>query len=230
MKHSASTIHIAVTRDGPYIVTGEVSLSEQTIGIDADRQSERWVGTDLPSPGPKFALCRCGHSGRKPFCDGTHAKIGFDGTEVADRTPYLERAKDYDGPDLMLLDLENLCAFARFCDPNGQVWNEVAATADPKVRRTFIDQVGKCPAGRLVVWDKVSNKPIEPDLEPSVAFIEDPAEGASGPIWVRGGIAIISADGEQYEIRNRVTLCRCGASSNKPYCDGTHASIKFQAK
>jgi CDGSH-type Zn-finger protein len=47
---------------------------------------------------------------------------------------------------------------------------------------------------------------------------------------VRGGIAVVSADGEQYEVRNRMTLCRCGASSNKPFCDGTHASIKFQAK
>jgi len=230
MKHDVGTIHIAVTRDGPYIVTGEVALSEQTIGVDANGQSEQWIATDLPSPGKKFALCRCGQSGHKPFCDGTHAKVGFDGTEVAGRTPYLVRAKEYDGPDLVLLDQENLCAFARFCDPNGQVWNEVGAATNPQARRTFIDQVGKCPAGRLVVWDKSSNKPIEPHFEPSIGLIEDPAESASGPIWIRGGIVVTSADGEQYETRNRATLCRCGASNNKPYCDGTHASIKFHAK
>jgi len=45
---------------------------------------------------------------------------------------------------------------------------------------------------------------------------------------VRGGVAVIAADGYRYEVRNRVTLCRCGASSNKPFCDGTHAAIKFK--
>jgi CDGSH-type Zn-finger protein len=39
---------------------------------------------------------------------------------------------------------------------------------------------------------------------------------------------VIAADGFRYEIRNRVTLCRCGASKNKPFCDGTHAAIKFR--
>ena len=41
-------------------------------------------------------------------------------------------------------------------------------------------------------------------------------------------IRVESASGESYEIRNRQALCRCGASSNKPFCDGSHASIKFQ--
>lgn len=230
MKHDASAMRITVTPNGPYVVTGSVPLSEQTIGTDAEGQSQRWTGKALPSAGTKFALCRCGHSGHKPFCDGTHIRIGFDGTELADRTPYLSRAKEYDGAGLALLDVESLCAFARFCDPNGQVWNEVADTAVPEVRRTFVNQVGRCPGGRLVAWDKEQGTPVEPGLEPSIGLIEDPAEGCAGPIWVRGGIAVVSADGEQYEIRNRVTLCRCGESSNKPFCDGTHASIKFQAK
>jgi CDGSH-type Zn-finger protein len=50
----------------------------------------------------------------------------------------------------------------------------------------------------------------------------------AGPLWLRGGVQVIGADGFHYELRNRVTLCRCGASQNKPFCDGTHASIKFQ--
>jgi CDGSH-type Zn-finger protein len=57
--------------------------------------------------------------------------------------------------------------------------------------------------------------------------VEDPALGCSGPLWVRGGITVESEDGARYEKRNRVTLCRCGASSNKPFCNGSHASIKF---
>jgi hypothetical protein len=93
----------------------------------------------------------------------------------------------------------------------------------------FLRQVGNCPAGRLVAWDKSSGQTIEPHLPVSIGLIEDPAEACAGPIWLRGGIAVVAADGFEYEVRNRVTLCRCGASRNKPFCDGTHASIKFQA-
>jgi CDGSH-type Zn-finger protein len=42
-------------------------------------------------------------------------------------------------------------------------------------------------------------------------------------------VSLIAADGFAYETRNRVTLCRCGQSQNKPFCDGAHASIKFHA-
>ena len=48
-----------------------------------------------------------------------------------------------------------------------------------------------------------------------------PAAGEHGPLWVRGGIPVMSADGKPYAIRNRVTLCRCGKSGNKPFCDGS---------
>ena len=58
--------------------------------------------------------------------------------------------------------------------------------------------------------------------------IEDPAERVSGPLWVRGGIPVIAADGFAYEVRNRVTLCRCGASANKPFCDGSHFKVGFR--
>ena len=89
-------------------------------------------------------------------------------------------------------------------------------------------QSGHCPSGRLVVWDKATRQPYEPTFEPSLGLVQDPVAGVSGPIWVRGGIAIESADGEAYEIRNRVTLCRCGASGNKPFCDGSHGTVGFK--
>jgi CDGSH-type Zn-finger protein len=62
----------------------------------------------------------------------------------------------------------------------------------------------------------------------SIGLIEDPEQQCSGPLWLQGGIPIVAADGFEYEVRNRVTLCRCGASKNKPFCDGTHATIKFR--
>jgi CDGSH-type Zn-finger protein len=230
VKESEGKARVTVTRDGPYMVTGGVKLSEQMIATGSDGSSEDWIEHDLPSPAARYALCRCGHSSKKPFCDGSHASVGFDGTEIADRTPFADKAKTFDGPSLALLDVESLCAFARFCDPHGQVWSQVAATGDPEIRATFIRQVQNCPSGRLVVWDKERGAALEPELAPSIGLIEDPAEACNGPIWLRGGVALIAADGSEYEVRNRVTLCRCGESKNKPFCDGTHAAIKFHAK
>jgi CDGSH-type Zn-finger protein len=223
------TASVKVSRDGPYMVTGNVRLSQQVIATGSDGSPEAWREKELPPAGPKFALCRCGHSSRKPFCDGSHERYGFDGTEVASRTPFLDQAQVFDGPALALLDVEKLCAFARFCDANGQVWNQVAETADPEMRAMFIRQVENCPSGRLVVWDKAAGTAIEPHLPPSIGLIEDPTAGCSGPLWLRGGISVVSATGEAYEMRNRMTLCRCGESKDKPFCDGTHAAIKFHA-
>jgi CDGSH-type Zn-finger protein len=218
---------VTVTRNGPYLVSGAVPLARQTIVTDKEGGSEAWQqGEPLKAP-ENYALCRCGHSKTKPFCDGTHQKIGFDGTETASRAPYREQAELMEGPALALSDAQVLCAFARFCDPHGQVWNQVGRTDRPPVRTQFLKQVNNCPSGRLVAWDPESGKPIEPELPVSIGLIEDPAEGVSGPLWLRGGIPLTAADGFSYEVRNRVTLCRCGASKNKPFCDGSHYAIKF---
>jgi len=60
--------------------------------------------------------------------------------------------------------------------------------------------------------------------------VDDPTPHGGGPLGLRGGIPVIAADGFAYEVRNRVTLCRCGQSKNKPFCDGTHAAIKFRGE
>ena len=223
-------VRIVVAKDGPYLVTGSVPLAKQTIHTDGEGGSESWVeGKTFPAL-EKYSLCRCGHSTSKPFCDGTHAKVGFDGTETANRAPYLEQANQIDGPTMKLSDAESLCAFARFCDPHGQVWSQVSKSDNAKVRATFVRQVGNCPGGRLVAWDKATGKAVEPKFPLSIGLIVDPPQQCSGPIWLRGGIPVVAADGFEYEVRNRVTLCRCGASNNKPFCDGTHAGIKFQGE
>jgi hypothetical protein len=126
----------------------------------------------------------------------------------------------------MLTDAEPLCAFARFCDVAGQVWNLVEQAGQDAATMTA-QEAGLCPSGRLVAWDRETKAPLEPRLERSIGVVEDPAEGVAGPLWVRGGIPVVAADGEPYEVRNRVTLCRCGASKNKPFCDASHASIGF---
>lgn len=103
----------------------------------------------------------------------------------------------------------------------GGTWNLVGRSDDPEVKRLIIEESSDCPAGRLVAWEK-DGRAHEPDFEPSIGLVEDTQVGKAGPIWVRGGIAVESAEGVAYEPRNRVTLCRCGRSSNKPFCDGSH--------
>ena len=88
---------------------------------------------------------------------------------------------------------------------------------NPEAKKTAIQIASNCNSGRFVVWNKENGNPIKPDLETSIAVTGEPEKGVSGPLWVRGGISIESSDGIIYEIRNRVTLCRCGKSSNKPF-------------
>jgi CDGSH-type Zn-finger protein len=218
---------ITVTQNGPYQVTGQIPLAKQIIETDAEGQSREWRQGQKYDIAESYRLCRCGRSSNKPFCDDTHLKVRFNGRERASRKPYLEQAEAFDGPTMVLTDAQPLCAFARFCDPDGQVWNLIEETDDPTKREMVKHEAGHCPGGRLVAWDKATRQPFEPEFEPSLGLVEDPQLGVSGPIWVRGGIPVESADGTTYEVRNRVALCRCGGSANKPFCDGTHASIRF---
>jgi CDGSH-type Zn-finger protein len=224
----SKSAQVIVSKNGPYLVSGAVPLAKQTIVADPEGASQQWQeGPALPAAA-SYALCRCGASRTKPFCDGSHRQLGFDGTETANRAPYREQAQRLEGPSLALGDAEPLCAFARFCDPNGQVWNQVERSDQPEVRATFLRQVGNCPAGRLVAIERAGGRALEPALPVSIGVVEDPAQGVSGPLWLRGAIAVIAADGFSYERRNRVTLCRCGASRNKPFCDGSHVAAGFR--
>jgi len=222
IKSAHSHPQIEITPNGPYLVVGGLPLSEQWIVTNAEGDSlEYREGKQFP-PQLRYALCRCGQSATKPFCDGTHAKVGFDGTETASHEPYHLQAGTIDGPTLRLTDQENLCASARFCDPKGKIWKLVKLDTD-EAREIVKHEAAHCPSGRLVIWDKATGKAIEPEFAPSHGLIEDTEKKVHGPIWVRGGIPVVSASGKTYEIRNRLTLCRCGSSANKPFCDGAHA-------
>jgi CDGSH-type Zn-finger protein len=213
---------ITVCRNGPYLVSGGVPLLQKIIKYDAKFDFSTWEdGKTFPKQ-ETYALCRCGESQNKPFCDGTHLKVKFDGTETASHTVYRDEAVTIDSPELKLTDAKLLCASARFCHRAGGIWTVLRTSSNPGDKKIAIEEAADCPSGRLVVYDKVSGKPIEPTLEPSIALIEDPYIKTMGPIWVRGGISVVSADGTLYEIRNRVTLCRCGKSRNKPFCDSSH--------
>lgn len=227
MSDSAAGMKIIVSSNGPYYVRGGVPLFRGEIVVNDAGESVGWREVERIATGESYALCRCGHSSNKPLCDGTHFSIGFDGTETAERTPYTVVAVCTTGPGLKLLDARKLCAEARFCDRGGGLWNLIEHCDDPDTLTLVEEEAALCPSGRYVACDAETMAPHEPALEPSIWLIEDPQLGVSGGIWVRGGIPIESADGIPYEVRNRVTLCRCGASKNKPFCDGSHIAEKF---
>lgn len=216
---------IKIEEAGAYIVTGGVPLSEKII-VPRGKGYVLREGRKLPQ-GETYRLCRCGRSKNQPFCDGAHEGCVFDGTETASRKPYAKRIySTLEGPELDLQD-DRRCAFLRFCHrDSGNVWELIRRSDDPACREEAILAAYECPAGRLTATDK-DGWPYDEPHEPAIEILQDMERGVSGPIYVKGGIPIESSDGSLYPVQNRVTLCRCGASSNKPFCDAAHVTIGF---
>jgi CDGSH-type Zn-finger protein len=214
-------MQVEVTEDGPYIVRSTPLVRTGVVESEYG-ESIAWEPDDPMDAGRSYSLCRCGGSSTKPFCDDTHRTNGFDGTEVADHGPRADRARILEGDGVEVTDDPSLCTHVGFCTTRRtHIWEMVAETSDPEVRERLISMISKCPSGRLAHRPSAAEPEVEPPYPASVAVVRD------GPLWVRGGVQVIGADGVPYERRNRITLCRCGHSQNKPFCDGTHYEIGF---
>jgi CDGSH-type Zn-finger protein len=219
---------VRVERGGPYVVSGDVPL-RRTAQIETEYgEPIGWeplepVDVRAVTADGSYRLCRCGQSGERPFCDTTCERIEWDWAEVASRSPRSERVRTFVGGQIAMTDDRSLCVNAGHCgDRFTTVWEMIADTADPAIRARVQHMVSLCPSGRLAWAPAEGADDVEPDYRPEVALVRD------GPVWVRGGVSVESEDGTPYEIRNRVTLCRCGGSRNKPFCDGTHGRIGFR--
>ncbi|UAL07266.1 MAG: CDGSH iron-sulfur domain-containing protein [Candidatus Methanogranum gryphiswaldense] len=212
---------ITVTKNGPYIVSGNVPISEKII----TPKGAGYIWTDgRPIPqGEKYSLCRCGHSSNAPFCSGAHARIGFEGTETAGHSDYTDRSKMYLGPALNMLD-DDRCAFARFCHRrDGTAWELLRTSDNHNDRSEAIRAASECPAGRLTALG-LDGSMMEDDLKKEIFIVQDPTRDVSGGLYVKGGIELVGADGKEYEPRNRYVLCRCGEATIKPFCNAMHVS------
>ncbi|HEV3240471.1 MAG TPA: CDGSH iron-sulfur domain-containing protein [Casimicrobiaceae bacterium] len=218
-----SGARIRIANHGPYLVSGSPQLTTRAPKFDAQGAPVAWTEGAVRKTGATYMLCRCGQSANKPFCDGTHQKVGFAGSCTADRAPGATRRKVYAGAGIVMTDDESLCAGYAFCDPHGSVWSEIEQTADPAIRKRVERQIADCPSGRLQFAPSATAAPVEIPYPPTIATIPD------GALWVLGGIPIELSDGFTYEVRNRQLLCRCGASQNKPFCDGSHSRVQFRA-
>jgi CDGSH-type Zn-finger protein len=220
---------IVVIPNGPYLVFGDVPLTRKRKVVSNAGDSVSWQLYERLEAEPVYALCRCGQSSNKPFCDGTHAGVGFDGTETADIRPSIERQRIVEGGTGLVVKRDGyLCMHAAFCvGRERKIPAMLADTADSDVRAHVIGMIERCPSGSYLYALTPDGDDVEPDLPVAIAVTEE-EDGIAGPLWVTGGIPVQRADGRPFETRNRVTLCRCGQSAAKPLCDGTHRVIAFR--
>lgn len=203
---------ITIISNGPYLVVGSIPLTQMHIVVNEQGESLSWrQGEAFTGPAAhRYALCRCGKSAIKPFCDSAHQRIGFDGTETASRAPYNVQAKHIEGPTLVLDDAKALCAFARFCDTRGSVWNLVLKSDQPDLARVVEQQSEDCLGGRLRAQAQAVGHTLERHFEPSIGLVQDTAKGVGGPLWVRGGIEVQGADALLTKFE---TVLRCAVAA-----------------
>jgi CDGSH-type Zn-finger protein len=194
--------------DGPYVVNGLETLANKNGPIETQ---------------PKMALCRCGGSNNKPFCDGTHAKIGFSSAKLEGRVE--DKRDNVEGKEITIHDNRGICAHAGRCtdglpsvfrlgtepwiDPSGATRDEIIAT------------IRQCPSGALSY--SVEGEEHR-DREGDPAILVTP----HGPYVVTGGPELFDTERGEGASTEHFTMCRCGGSKNKPFCDGTHWHIKFR--
>jgi len=204
----SDNVKIDVLDDGPLIVDNLETLTNSK-GENVEIEE-------------KTALCRCGHSGNKPFCDGSHKNVGFSGNRVSNASFSKERA--YEGKDITIHDNRTICWHAAECvsglnsvfDKNTSPWINPENAEVNQV----IEVVRRCPSGALsYTIDNIRTTDFNGLTEINII--------KNGPYNVSGNIEINVADEIHPPSKDHYSLCRCGASKNKPYCDGSHNDIKF---
>jgi CDGSH-type Zn-finger protein/truncated hemoglobin YjbI len=208
---------VRVALDGPYLVTNI-------------KQFTNWLGEELRLT-PQMALCRCGQSSIKPYCDGTHAQSGFSGVKDAKRVS--DRRDAYKGQQLEILDNRGICAHSGFCtdrlDSVFHVGQEPFVTPSGGRLDEIIQSVRACPSGALsYAMDGVeAHNQVDQNRPASIDVSKD------GPYRITGTLGLVDEHGSDIpraegSSREHFSLCRCGHSQNKPFCSGMHWSIQFK--
>ena len=217
---------IVVQFDGPYRVYGDIPLVSKVQIVSEYGEPLTWKKGDIIETRGTYELCRCGNSSTKPFCDGSHFEIDFNGTEAAETNLTAERQVVYTGTTGIVVKRDySICTQSGFCGNRfKEIEQLILETEDTNVRSLVIAMIERCPSGSLVYTILPGEADIEPDLPEQIAVTTEIT--SDGPIaaslWVTGNVPVERADGKPFERRNRVTLCRCGKSKIKPLCDGAH--------
>ena len=179
-------------------------------------------GEAIPTK-PVITLCRCGGSKNKPFCDGSHASIGFTDEKNENRVP--DKKETYKGKSITIHDNRGICSHAGFCTDNlpGVFRTGIEPWIDPD--EADIEEIKRiirmCPSGALSYTEHDTE--INEFHDISGIHI-----AKNGPYYVRGGIELSDGDLGDGASQEHYTLCRCGKSGNKPRCDGSHWYAGFK--
>ncbi|TCO54867.1 CDGSH iron-sulfur domain-containing protein [Actinocrispum wychmicini] len=208
---------IRVAHNGPYLVTGADNL-------------RTYLGEPVGTR-PQMALCRCGASESKPFCDGSHAHTGFTGDKDPNRVP--DRRDTYEGGTVTVYDNRGLCQHSGFCtDRLSTVFHsgsEPFVTPSGGRMDQIVAAVRACPSGALSygVDGREAREQVDQTQRPAQIEISK-----DGPYRITGGIALTGDQGEEIQrpqgaSHEHYALCRCGQSQNKPFCSGMHWYVNF---
>lgn len=195
---------ITVSKNGPYIVKG----------LEHFKDSK---GREVAAK-PTVSLCRCGASKNKPYCDGSHVRINFVGEKDPNRVSI--KVNEWKGKRITIVDNSDVCCRDRSCVTNlPQVFEE--ENPDAATVKEIIETIKKCPSGALTY--KMGGRHCQ-------AFNREPAItiARNGPLKVVGSIRLKDEMNSQPACPEHYTLCRCGQSKNKPFCDGSHLDVGFK--
>ena len=207
---------IIPTTDGPYMYFTEPDTGKDVPLVNS---KEEVIATES-----KVFLCRCGGSGNKPFCDGTHKRNRFSDKKLSDGE--FDKRDTYEGKKVTVHDNRGICAHQGFCtDGAPKVFRqdtEPWIDADGQPGDETAKVIRQCPSGALSYSvDGAEHRDL--DREPQVKVSKD------GPYYVSGYVEVVGHEPRAEEVsREHATLCRCGHSKNKPFCDGTHWEVEFK--
>jgi len=168
---------------------------------------------------PMMMLCRCGSSSHKPFCDGTHVKVKFNSDKHPNRLH--DKMDDYRGKKITIHDNRGVCSHAGHCTDNLPsvflMRKEPWINPDGAGAKETDQVIRLCPSGALS--HTIGNEHYKNQgRSPGITIQKD------GPHRVVGGPELKGFKPEAAHY----TLCRCGSSKNKPFCDGTHWQVEFK--
>lgn len=138
------------------------------------------------------------------------------------------KTKTYSNGEVTIVWKPSLCIHSERCfrglpevfDPKSRPWIMPEGTSGEAI----IEQVAQCPSGALSAYYN-GEEPADTSSESQAPLEIEVAPG--GPLIVKGGITVKHSDGQAHSHAGTTALCRCGASSNKPYCDGSHRKVNF---
>jgi len=191
-------IKVAALENGPLRISDQETLS--------------YCGNSVKTEGDVY-LCRCGESNRAPFCDGAHAKVGF---ESANQTSETKETVLWEGEKIRTFFDPNACMHVMYCKPLKELRASEATDSTTATAEEIARVALSCPSGAIQYEMKTQMAEPTEQHDSQIEVIE------GGEIRFHAPLEAIDFKLNGTQPDDRVTLCRCGISKNKPFCDGAH--------